>query len=309
MAFANDDRPRDIYLLICPIENVVRYVGLSIDPVLRFSAHCRPCQKKINPHKYRWIKNLKDAGKEPILKIIAEKVEKKEAERREIELIANYRSIVGNKLTNIHEGGVLPPPQMENLLSQKKVKQYNERGVLLEAFNSIACAHKETGIDRGSIASCCSGKLKRAGGFIFRWEKDVFEKFNSDSNHRKIKQFNKSGELIEEYNTIITAARKLEVNPSALHHALNGRCETVKGYIFRYCEDDFSKYQIGRNSLKRRVDKLSLNGDFIESYNSICEAARINHCNCPSNIAKACNSNFRVAVGFRWGWNSGVPGQ
>lgn len=54
-------------------------------------------------------------------------------------------------------------------LTSKGVKQYSLNDELLESFISIGEASRKTGIDRGSISKACSGKLKSAGNYKWRF--------------------------------------------------------------------------------------------------------------------------------------------
>lgn len=48
---------------------------------------------------------------------------------------------------------------------KKPVFQFSMNGELIKCFQSTISASSETGISQGNISSCCSGKLKTAGGF------------------------------------------------------------------------------------------------------------------------------------------------
>lgn len=50
------------------------------------------------------------------------------------------------------------------------VLMYDMDGRMIGEFNNAAEAARETGIDYGSIRECCAGMVKKAGGFIWRWE-------------------------------------------------------------------------------------------------------------------------------------------
>lgn len=50
-----------------------------------------------------------------------------------------------------------------------KINQYDMLGNYISEFKSIGEASKLTGISRSPIWSCCSGKYKSAGGFIWRY--------------------------------------------------------------------------------------------------------------------------------------------
>ena len=46
-------------------------------------------------------------------------------------------------------------------------------GEVLQEYESIGMASKDVGVDRSSISRCCSGKLKKSGGFRWRYADHV----------------------------------------------------------------------------------------------------------------------------------------
>lgn len=54
-------------------------------------------------------------------------------------------------------------------LISKRVEQYSLEGELINSFVSIGEASRQTGIDRGSISKACTGKLKTAGKYKWRF--------------------------------------------------------------------------------------------------------------------------------------------
>ncbi len=54
-------------------------------------------------------------------------------------------------------------------IRKKKVIQYDFEGEILNVYDSIAEASKETEIDKSSIAKCCRGERKKAGNFIWKF--------------------------------------------------------------------------------------------------------------------------------------------
>lgn len=137
--------------------------------------------------------------------ILFEKLTKEEAEQKEIELIAYYKSQQsefgyniangGNckgtvseetkkKLSDAHKGKKLSPEHIEKIRENSKrqftdelrnklielksieISQYYSNGAFIRNWKSAAEAEKETGIC--GISSCCTGNRKKAGGFIWR---------------------------------------------------------------------------------------------------------------------------------------------
>lgn len=55
----------------------------------------------------------------------------------------------------------------------RKVAQYDKQGNLIRVWDYAKEAMKELGISNSSISECCHGKLKSAGGFIWRYAEDI----------------------------------------------------------------------------------------------------------------------------------------
>jgi len=51
---------------------------------------------------------------------------------------------------------------------KKKVGQYTIDNILISTFNSIQDAEKKTNINNRRISDVCNGKIKLAGGFIWK---------------------------------------------------------------------------------------------------------------------------------------------
>ena len=56
------------------------------------------------------------------------------------------------------------------IIARKQIEQLDLNGNILAEFDSISQAAKELQINRGNINQVCLGKLKTAGGYIFRYK-------------------------------------------------------------------------------------------------------------------------------------------
>lgn len=65
---------------------------------------------------------------------------------------------------------------------KKKVFQYDKQMNLIKVYNGAIDAEKETGISRSNICTCIKGRIKIAGGFI--WKDKLIEKIREDNNGR-----------------------------------------------------------------------------------------------------------------------------
>lgn len=58
--------------------------------------------------------------------------------------------------------------------NSKRVAQYNKQTKkLIKIWDSIMDVERELGINPGNISSCCKGKLKSAGGFVWKYVEGV----------------------------------------------------------------------------------------------------------------------------------------
>lgn len=55
----------------------------------------------------------------------------------------------------------------------KPVLQFTLDGILVKEYQSIHQAERETGFNQSSIRACCKGKRKTAGGYIWKYAKEV----------------------------------------------------------------------------------------------------------------------------------------
>jgi predicted GIY-YIG superfamily endonuclease len=87
MAYRNCyDEPGYVYLLVCPVSDLPMYIGSSFDPAKRLKGHYSTQNKRLN----KWLKNLKDVGKEPIIEILEKVNIRSDAYKLERQWINEY---------------------------------------------------------------------------------------------------------------------------------------------------------------------------------------------------------------------------
>ena len=72
-------------------------------------------------------------------------------------------------------GDMVSPCTMKNKFGKdhpasKAILQMNDDGDLISEFIGIGYASRTTGIVQSSISNCCLGKLKHAGGFVWKYK-------------------------------------------------------------------------------------------------------------------------------------------
>lgn len=74
------------------------------------------------------------------------------------------------KYFSTHKDFVIEKKYKKPSIFSKPVIQYDLKMNKINEFNSTLEASKETGLYQPNICSCCNGRYKTAGGFIFRYK-------------------------------------------------------------------------------------------------------------------------------------------
>lgn len=187
----------NIYVLIDPITNMVRYVGKANNVSQRYRAHLNRARKH-QIHKANWIKQLRELGLKPIIEVI-DIVPITEWVYWESFWIAQMKAF-GFDLLNYTNGGdgctfanqtsfkkghkswlgKKHTEETKNKISEnsyskgkpsinrKQIKQLSLDGVLIKIWDCILDAEKETGSSSTKIVAVCKGKRKKHNNF--KWE-------------------------------------------------------------------------------------------------------------------------------------------
>lgn len=54
----------------------------------------------------------------------------------------------------------------------KKVNQYDLNGNLIKNYKGVRIAEEETGVHNSNIIKCCNNKVKSAGGYVWKYQKE-----------------------------------------------------------------------------------------------------------------------------------------
>ncbi len=232
---------------------------------------------------------------------------KKEAEQKEIELIAYYDSTNQNKGYNVAAGGGC---NINNLI--KAVKQYTCEGLFVEEYESIKLASKITGINNNSISACCRNTDKTAGGFIWRFSFDELTEEhliwcntnNMGNNRLGVCQYSVDGVFIKKYDSAASAATAIGCYPSHISICCQGNGKIAHGYIWRYEWEELTEEHLEwcnhRGNAKRRgVSQYLKDGTYVETYESMTEASIKTGVH-QNGIAMCCRDEIKTAGNFLW---------
>lgn len=296
----------------------IRYIGKTACSLsYRLSRHVY-YNTNNKTHKGNWIRKEINSGNKILIKELFVVPKNDDWEKWEIHFISEYKKM-GYKLTNGTIGGeglhrednpffgkIHKKSSIEkNKLNQpyrKNVDQYDLDGNLINSFNSIREASESINIPVSSISDVCKQKpkYKTAGGFVWRLPGEPFSlEYSNPSEHlRKIVcQYNKSGNLLNEYKSVSAAAKTNSVSPGNISRCCNGDIKTVGGYIWKFKGDKFSYDNIRSDA--KSVAQYTLSGAYVNEFKSVSEASRKTGIYY-SGIYQCCKGEYKDAGGFRW---------
>lgn len=288
-----EDRPYKLYMHINKFNNK-KYIGITKN---------RPEERWLSGKGYKYnirfyndiLKYGWDDGFEHEILLCGLTYE--EACNKEIELIEKHQTRDKNKGYNIAIGGDAP------FGGGIPILQYTLDGSFIREWTSATEASRETGINRENITACCNHEERRqAGGYIWVIKEgyiaETCDAYYLNRYTRTVVQYTLNGKLIKKYDSIDNASNETGIPYINIIQCCNHTQKTSGGYIWIY-EDDKLDLTHHKNNLKRPVNKLSLNGDFIKQYNSVKEASVDNNIPEP-NIISCCAGRQKTSHGFIW---------
>ena len=194
---------------------------------------------------------------------------------------------------NLSVGGIMP--QYEH---SKEIAQYTLEGKFIRVWNSIKEA--EESLNLTSIIGNLKGKTKYCGNFQWKYYDGNTNDIPAVIRKEKIiYQFDLQGNLIKCWKSIAEAASTFSNTNSArsaIWNVCNSKSNQAYGYFWSYKNKFIPKV----NNHLSPVAKYNDNGEFLESYSSIKEAADSNNIKTPTNIIAAIKGTQKRCGGFRW---------
>ena len=131
----------------------------------------------------------------------------------------------------------------------------------------------------------------------------------SSKTKRSISQYSLQGELIQNYDSIIDAAKALGVHRSSIENALKNESYHCANYLWKYQDDDIDitekvkQYNHRKDYKRRAVSQFDLQGNYIQTFDSAAAAAQaIKKDNGSSSITKACQGKLKTAYKYKWAY-------
>jgi group I intron endonuclease len=131
--------------------------------------------------------------------------------------------------------------------------------------------------------------------------KNVIEKTigKNNKNSKKVDVYDMDGNFIETYTGIRDASRKYNLDFKNVSACCRGEQKSVKGYRIVYHGEKLPPLREPSNL--RAVDRYDLDGNYIDTYESISEAAKaLGLGKVRSHITSCCKGKRRSCGGFIW---------
>lgn len=136
----------------------------------------------------------------------------------------------------------------ERTRKTKPVIQYDENGDYIATYESARVAEQETNISHKLISSVCNGHKRIAHGFIWRFEGDSFEKYNTENiNFVRVDQYDKDGIFIKTWDSEKEVTLSIGIH---LHSVLSGKCNSAGGFYWCKHGEKFSLPEYKRKGRK-----------------------------------------------------------
>lgn len=290
----------NIYIITCLINNKI-YIGQTRNEIYdRWAGHKHDALKNNNSmaickaiRKYG-IDNFKI---ELLEKIITDSQDdlNNQLNAKEIYYIKQYHSLTHENGYNITIGG-----NNTGAAQKSKTYCYDPKGELIGVFDSRADAGKYIGV-KGEDISAVILRKGLCRGYYFSSSPIFDYNIQHPMKERKIKSYDYDGNMIAEYDNAFQAATIINGIPENIYNTCMGLHASAHGYIWRFSEDYFNKYDLP-NKRTRCINQYSIENKYIKTYDSIKDAARAVGVN-PSNISAVLSAKYKsskTSGGYKW---------
>lgn len=180
---------------------------------------------------------------------------------------------------------------------RKEIAQYTLSGKFIRTWDSIKEAQDALNIN--NISQNLIGKSKYCGDFQWKYYTgDDSDISPVEKKEKTVYQFDLSGNLIKVWKSISEASNLFSNKTSAataISNNCNKKVNKAYGYYWSFkCKFEYKEHKC------ISVAKYDDFGNFIESYDSVREAAEANNIKTLSNIRAAISGKQKRCGGFRW---------
>ena len=342
------------YIYKYTFQNGKVYIGQTIHPRARKTQHF--CKSTGQRHVSFWRAYEKYGFPDYEIIEVIEKETREELcdtlNEREQYYIAFYKSNNKRYGYNLTSGGKVFIVSEEGRMHMSEARsdkmpilQYDLNGDFIAEYESTTKAAKAIDSYPSSVWACCLGtasgrkakKVQMIKGYTFRFKRDFPDvpshiNLNITSIKRPVLQFALNGRYIQEWESVLDAAKGVGCQESGIRQCCYGSYKQCHGYMWRYRDlfdaipeqispfvartewptPKFTQEQIERGRRNQRekcakpVLQFSLAGEYLREYSSLADAAKVFNAK-GAIITNACKHKVsKSAYGYQWRFKADV---
>ena len=117
---------------------------------------------------------------------------------------------------------------------------------------------------------------------------------------KPVVQYTLKGKIIAEFDSIVEASESTGIDFRQISATCTGTNKTASGFVFRFKDDDFNKFEIRLDiKTRKRIIQYTMNKEFVNEYPSIHEAWKETGIDY-RNISAVCNGKRKSTHGYIW---------
>lgn len=210
-----------IYYLKDPIDNKIKYIGKSDDPINRLKDHIKKHSYK-KTFKNNWIKKLLDKNLKPLMEVI-DVIPFNEWSFWEKYWISQFKTW-GFSLYNLTDGG--DGGNFGYLVNKKISDKLKNRKFSDETLKKMSDSAKKRKLSENGRKSLSEHRKGEKNSMFGKKQ----SKHCIGSKQKPVIQFSKNGEIIKEWDSIKHASQYLSINRNCIRMVCNGQRNLAGGY-------------------------------------------------------------------------------
>jgi hypothetical protein len=116
---------------------------------------------------------------------------------------------------------------------KRKVKKYDLYGKFIKEYDSISETMLD-GFNEGNVQSCCVGKQKSHGGYVWRYSEDKPPIKYENKTIRQVIQYDLNMNFIKEWDSIVSVSKELGIGGNSITTCCKGKYKSAGGFIWKY---------------------------------------------------------------------------
>lgn len=202
--------------------------------------------------------------------------------------------------------------KIENL-NGRRIRQYTMEGEFIQEYENAKVASEATQTNYKLLITACNKRIKSTNGFQWSYDDEILDgKVYPRVGRFPVYQYDLQGNYIREFSSPYSAIKELGLKSTSVFY-IKSVCEKKKqykscaGYQWSYEKHldgigNISKDTGMHRSNSKKISSYDLNGNYVETFNSIANAGRkfglvLKSAN--QNISVACRKKSS-AYGFQW---------